>query len=137
MATIDVKDAAGNTVAIEKPLVPNRAAANASRPVVVCDDDKAALDKIATTSPPTLGAAVDLAFNATSAQSAAITGTLIRVAAKGANCRIATGSNPTAAASGTLLFAGIPEYFTITTGHKVAAIRDAATDGSLNITVVA
>ncbi len=35
MATIDVKDAAGATVAIEKPLAPGRGAAAASRPVAL------------------------------------------------------------------------------------------------------
>lgn len=43
MATIDVKDAAGTTVAIEKPLAPGRAAASASRPVVIANEDFAAL----------------------------------------------------------------------------------------------
>lgn len=43
MATIDVKDAAGATVALEKPLVPGRAAATASRPVVLSTEDLAAL----------------------------------------------------------------------------------------------
>jgi hypothetical protein len=46
MATIDVKDAGGATVAIEKPLVPGRAAAAASRPVALSTEDKAALDQL-------------------------------------------------------------------------------------------
>jgi len=41
MATIDVKDAAGSTVAIEKPLTPGRAAAASSRPVVLSTEDAA------------------------------------------------------------------------------------------------
>ena len=41
MATIDVKDAAGSTVAIEKPLSPGQAAASASRPVVIASDQTA------------------------------------------------------------------------------------------------
>lgn len=48
MATIDVKDAAGATVAIERPLAPARAAAAASRPVALSTEDKAALDALAT-----------------------------------------------------------------------------------------
>lgn len=48
MATIDVKDAAGATVAIEKPLAPGRAAAAASRPVALSTEDKAAIDALAT-----------------------------------------------------------------------------------------
>jgi hypothetical protein len=46
MATIDVKDAGGSTVAIEKPLAPGRAAASASRPVALSTEDKAALDQL-------------------------------------------------------------------------------------------
>lgn len=46
MTTINVKDAAGTTVAIEKPLIPGRAAAVASRPVVLSTEDKAALDAL-------------------------------------------------------------------------------------------
>lgn len=41
MATIDVKDAAGSTVAIEKPLAPGRSAAATSRPVVLSTEDAA------------------------------------------------------------------------------------------------
>ena len=48
MATIDVKDAAGATVAIEKPLVPGRTAAATSRPVALSNEDKTALDALAT-----------------------------------------------------------------------------------------
>lgn len=48
MATIDVKDAAGSTVAIEKPITPGRAAASASRPVALATEDKAVLDLLAT-----------------------------------------------------------------------------------------
>jgi hypothetical protein len=43
MATIPVKDANNDTVDLEKPLVPGRAAAAASRPVVLCNEDFAAL----------------------------------------------------------------------------------------------
>lgn len=38
MATINVKDAAGSTVALEKPLTPGQAAMAASRPVVLASD---------------------------------------------------------------------------------------------------
>lgn len=48
MATIDVKDAAGATVALEKPLAPARAAAAASRPVVLSNEDFAVLDGLET-----------------------------------------------------------------------------------------
>lgn len=46
MATMDVKDAADQTVIIEKPLTPGRAAAAASRPVVLSTEDSAALAAI-------------------------------------------------------------------------------------------
>lgn len=48
MSTIDVKDASGATVPIEKPLAPSRAAAALSRPVVLSTEDKASLDAIGT-----------------------------------------------------------------------------------------
>jgi hypothetical protein len=51
MATIDVKDAAGVTVAIEKPLTPGRAAAASSRPVALSTEDLAALGATNETAP--------------------------------------------------------------------------------------
>lgn len=55
MATIDVKDAAGSTVALEKPLTPGRAAAASSRPVTLSTEDKAVLDTVATAANQTTG----------------------------------------------------------------------------------
>jgi hypothetical protein len=43
MATINVLDAAGSTVALEKPLTPGRAAAASSRPIALSTEDLAAL----------------------------------------------------------------------------------------------
>jgi hypothetical protein len=48
MATMNVLDASGTPVAVEKPLAPGRLAATASRPVVLSNEDKTALDLIAT-----------------------------------------------------------------------------------------
>lgn len=48
MATINVKDAAGATVAVEKPNANGRAVAAASRPVALSTEDKTALDAVAT-----------------------------------------------------------------------------------------
>lgn len=48
MATMNVKDAAGSTVAVEKPNANGRAAAAASRPIALSTEDKAALDLLAT-----------------------------------------------------------------------------------------
>lgn len=53
MATIDVKDASGATVALEKPLTPGRAAAAASRPVVLSTEDLAAVGATNETAPAT------------------------------------------------------------------------------------
>ncbi|MDQ2084703.1 hypothetical protein RA307_31365 [Xanthobacteraceae bacterium Astr-EGSB] len=47
MTTMNVKNASGGTEAIEKPLTPGRAAAAASRPVVLSTEDKTAIDAIA------------------------------------------------------------------------------------------
>ena len=48
MATMLVKNAAGADETIEKPLAPGRAAAAASRPVVLSEEDKSALDALVT-----------------------------------------------------------------------------------------
>jgi hypothetical protein len=53
MATINVKDAAGSTVALEKPLAPGSAAAAASRPVALSTEDIARLGIITETAPAT------------------------------------------------------------------------------------
>lgn len=46
MATINVKDASGAVIAIEKPLVPGRTVAADSRPVALSTEDKAAIDAL-------------------------------------------------------------------------------------------
>ena len=82
------------------------------------------------------GASQKVALGATSVQSTAIAASLIRVVAQG-DCHLAFGANPTAIADGTCLFlpAGMPEYFVITSGNKLAVIQDsAAATGSLFIT---
>lgn len=48
MTTMNVKDADGATIAIEKPLAPGRVAAASSRPVALSTEDKAALDALLT-----------------------------------------------------------------------------------------
>lgn len=47
MATVNVKDAAGSTVAVEKPNSNGRASAANSRPVTLSTEDKTALDAVA------------------------------------------------------------------------------------------
>lgn len=59
MATINVLDAAGGTVALEKPLTPGRAAAATSRPVVLSTEDLAALTQIHTDIATTIAGYVD------------------------------------------------------------------------------
>lgn len=75
MATIDVKDAAGLTVAIEKPLIPGRAAAATSRPVGLSNEDFAELQAINTRT----GSVTETA-PATDTASSGLNGRLQRVA---------------------------------------------------------
>lgn len=51
MATIDVLDAAGSTVSLEKPLAPGAAAASASRPVTLSTENVAAIGALTETAP--------------------------------------------------------------------------------------
>ena len=60
MATIPVRDGDGNTVAIERPLAPGRAAAGASRPVALSNEDLAALGSTSETAPASDTAAAGL-----------------------------------------------------------------------------
>lgn len=73
-------------------------------------------------------------ISGSSAQSAAITGTLVRVCSD-VPCFIDFGTNPTAVADGTDMFlpALTPEYFVINSGDKVAAIQISSA-GNLYIT---
>lgn len=130
MATVPVRDANDNLVNVELPLAPGRAAATASRPAVLSDEDYAVLR------PMTLGASTDLSFSNVSAQSGALVGTRVRLVPRDANCRVLFGSNPTALSTSTLLIANVEYQFALTSGDKIAAIRDASTNGILNITVV-
>jgi len=74
-----------------------------------------------------------ISIGAASAPSAAIQSKMVRLVAT-SDCHVAFGTNPTAVADGTCLFlpAGIPEYFVVNPGDKVAVIQDAAA-GSLFI----
>ena len=82
------------------------------------------------------GISQTVAISATSVQSAAVNSqtTIIRVLALGADCRIVIGANPTADSGSTPVMARVPEFFAIRPNEKVAVIRDAAVDGTLNIT---
>ncbi len=74
MATMNVKDAGGSTVAVEKPNANGRASAANSRPVALSTEDKAALDAVA--SQTTLAAILAklIAAPATEANQATIIG---------------------------------------------------------------
>lgn len=87
--------------------------------------------------PLTPGASVKVAFTATSAQTGAITGTIVRVTAT-QNCHLAFGANPTAVADGSCVYlpASSTQMFAVTSGNKIAAIQDSA-GGNLFITVMA
>ena len=82
------------------------------------------------------GGSQTVAFTAASAQSAPVGGqtTIIRVLALGADCRIAIGANPVAAADSTPVIERVPEFFAIRPNERVAVIRDGATNETLNIT---
>src|SRR4051794_39083038 len=62
MTTMNVKDAAGATVAVEKPLAPGRAAAAVSRPIALATEDKAALDQLHTDLTATIAALAALKY---------------------------------------------------------------------------
>jgi len=81
-----------------------------------------------------LGTAQEVAFGATSSQSGTVAATtrLVRLAAT-ASCRIALGTNPTAAGASALLPAGVVEFTEIIPGDKVAVIQESA-GGKLSIT---
>lgn len=130
MAQVQIRDANDNIVTVELPLAAGRAGAVSSRPVALSAEDYIAL------APPRLSTSADLAFTAASAASAAINSTMVRLVAKDANCRIVIDATPVALATSTLLIAEKEYLFSMTLGHKVAAIRDASVDGVLNITTL-
>lgn len=81
------------------------------------------------------GTTQNVAFTAASAQSTAIGGTghkLVRLIAT-QDCWVRQAANPTAVTTDTFIKAGVPEYFIVKGGNKIAAIRNSA-DGTLNIT---
>jgi len=84
------------------------------------------------------GAAVSrVSVGGTSAQSGAITAPAGEVLVHASTrCFIAAGANPTATTSDIPLEAGEKFHLRITTGHKIAVLRDSA-DGYLNIVPVA
>lgn len=74
MTTISVTDAFGAPQTIEKPLAPGRAAAIASRPVVLSTEDLAALTAITATQPVSIAAGTALIGRAVADASAATGG---------------------------------------------------------------
>ena len=78
------------------------------------------------------GAAVHVDFTGTSAQSSAITATVVELSATAA-CHVLFGSNPTALSSSTYLPANVVVRYAFTSGQKIAAIQHSA-GGTLYIT---
>lgn len=85
----------------------------------------------------TYGTTTRVAVGSASAQSGAITATEVMVHAS-TRCFIKAGANPTAVADGDSIpiEAGEKFHMRITSGHKIAVIRD-TTDGFVHITAVA
>jgi hypothetical protein len=98
------------------------------------DENKAEVIRVGTRA---YGTTVRQAVGSTSAQSSAITGTEVMVHATTA-CYIKNGSNPTAVNNGDSIpmVAGEKLWLRITTGDKIAVIRDSA-DGYIFISPVA
>lgn len=127
--TIKARGSDGNEQDLYTPLAPGRSAAATSRPVALSNEDIARIR-------PRAGASIDLTFGAVAVTSAALVGTMIRLVAKTAACRVAISAAPTAVATDMLIPVGVPEVFTITTSDKVSAIGDAGASGTLNITIL-
>lgn len=70
--------------------------------------------------------------SASAATATAFTKTVVRVCST-TDCRVAIGADPTALATSLLLPAGVVEYFAVSPGDKLAAIRESA-DGLLTVT---
>lgn len=111
MATIDVKDAAGSTVALEKPLTPGSALSAASRPVVIASDQAAVAVKAASAA---------IASGALASGSIASGAVASGAVASGA---VASG----AVASGAFASGSIADGAMVTLGAKADA-KSAATD---------
>lgn len=163
MATMLVKNASGTNETVEKPNANGRAAASASRPVVLSTEDKAALDAVASqttlaailakiiAAPSTAanqataiaaiatigtrayGAGQQVAIGAASAASTGLAATEVLLHAS-ARCFVRVATAATAAA-GIPLEAGEKFHLRLTSGQQVHVIRDTA-DGVLNIVPV-
>jgi hypothetical protein len=84
-----------------------------------------------------LGSTQTVAFTSTSvAQTTALqAGTNVVRVISSTNCHIKIAKDPTATTSDAKLPPGVPEYFAVTAGQKVAAIRT-TTSGTLYVTEV-
>ncbi len=82
-----------------------------------------------------MGTAQKIAVGGTSAASAAVSGSVVRLVAT-VDCHVAIGPAPVADASSTLLPANSPEYFACAGTDKVAVINDGI-DGELYVTPAA
>jgi hypothetical protein len=85
------------------------------------------------------GTAQNIAFDNTSKQNGSAFGSatrVLRLRALTADCYYTVGANPTAAADGSCVLLGQDEreFIRIEAGDKLAVIRAATTNGTLNIT---
>jgi len=143
MATVDITDAAGSTVAIEKPLAPGRAAAGASRPVVLSAEDLAALATLVggrALSEPLGQPSIARQLTVTvSSESQALTTTCRRASITAVGCAmryvISTGSPTASATTSHYIADGERLDVACPASCVIAAIRDdgAAADGVLHI----
>lgn len=69
-----------------------------------------------------LGTASVIAFSGTSAQSGAFTSNVYRFLAT-QPCYLVFGADPTATSAGHYLAGGLPEFFKVTVGEKVAVLQ--------------
>jgi hypothetical protein len=80
------------------------------------------------------GTAQNLEFSDTSAATDAFTSQAVLRVVASENCWIVVGAAPTATAgTGMRLIADWPERIVVAKGEKIAALRDGAASGSLNI----
>lgn len=64
-----------------------------------------------------------VSYDSTTQSTAFATGSVFVRLVASTNCYIAFGTNPTATSAGICLIANVPEYFTVTAGQKVAALK--------------
>lgn len=133
MATMNVKDAAGDTVAIEKPLAPGREAAADSRPVALSDEDLAAINALGTKldEVKTLTGAVDETAPVSDTASSGLNGRMQRLAQRftALIALLPTALGSAAASASLAVTASTEDIARIGATNESAAASDTATSG--------